>query len=415
MNIHISTVLSSPLTLPNGQVIPNRLGKSAMSEALGTLTNNPTKELINLYRVWGEGNCGLLVTGNVMVDRNHLGEPGNIVLEDDRDLEQLKKWAAVSKAKGSKVWVQINHPGKQTPKFLTKQSVAPSAIPFKSDVKAFFGEPVALTHEQILDIIARYATAAKVAEKAGFDGAQIHGAHGYLVAQFLSPLHNQRDDEWGGSLENRMRFVCEVFKAMREATSKEFAIGIKLNSADFLRGGFTEEEAMQVAAKLVELGIDLIEVSGGTYEKPVMTGAQKASTQKREAYFLEFAEKVRGFMGDTPLMLTGGFRTNTIMAETVESGAVDLVGIARPLAIKPDFCKDILSNKEVKSGVKPLKTWMPVLKDNIGLMEIQWYTQQMKRIGQGKPVQSNSNVEVAFLKYLANDLVKGRKTNRLRA
>ncbi|MBR9805215.1 NADH oxidase, partial [bacterium] len=278
-----------------------------------------------------------------------------------------------------------------------------------------FNPPRELTHDEILDIIARFATAARVSEQAGFDGAQIHGAHGYLVAQFLSPLHNQRSDQWGGSLENRMRFVCELFKAMRAATSPNFAIGIKLNSADFQRGGFTEEEGMEVAATLAGLGIDMIEVSGGTYEKPVMTGAEKASTQAREAYFLQFAERVREHLGNTPLMLTGGFRTNTVMADSSRGGAVDIVGLARPLVMAPALGQQLLKDDHVKSDIQPLKTWLPVLKDNIALMEIQWYTQQMKRIGLGKTVQPNVSVVWAFLKYLREDLIKGQKTNRLRA
>ena len=157
--------------------------------------------------------------------------------------------------------MQINHPGKQSPKSLSKEPVAPSAIPLSGGVAVAFNPPRALTEEEILDLIKRFGNTARIA-KAGFTGVQIHSAHGYLVNQFLSPHHNQREDQWGGNAENRMRFLMEVYHEMRRQVGDDFPIGIKLNSADFQRGGFTEEESMQVLKTIDEAGIDLIEISG---------------------------------------------------------------------------------------------------------------------------------------------------------
>ena len=257
-----TTTLDSTFELPNGSTLPNRIAKSAMSEALGTMDNRVTDELVELYRCWGEGGTGLIITGNVMIDRKALGEPGNVVIEDERDLDKLAAWAGAGKAQGSQIWVQLNHPGRQCPKGLNRETVAPSAVPFNKSMQAYFETPRELTGAEIEDIIARFGRAAGICQKTGFTGVQIHGAHGYLVSQFLSPKTNQRTDEWGGSAENRRRFVLRVLAAMREATSPDFPIGIKLNSADFQRGGFTEEESLDVMAALAEAGIALIEISG---------------------------------------------------------------------------------------------------------------------------------------------------------
>jgi 2,4-dienoyl-CoA reductase-like NADH-dependent reductase (Old Yellow Enzyme family) len=246
-----------------------------------------------------------------------------------------------------------------------------------------FNTPRALSEEEIIEIIERFAYAAKVCKENGFTGVQIHGAHGYLVSQFLSPTHNQRSDQWGGSIENRMRFVSEIYKAIRVEVGPHFPISIKLNSADFQKGGFTKEDSMAVVKHLSELGIDLIEISGGTYETPVMTGTNvKASTKAREAYFLDYCEEVRKIV-KSPLMLTGGFRSSHGMNEALSSGVCDMVGIARSLAINPDFSNELLSGKDVKSLVKPLTTGFPFL-DRTFPLEIVWYTDQIHLLGKGE-------------------------------
>lgn len=415
-------VLSQPFTLRNGTVIKNRLLKSAMSEALGTRERAPTPELARLYGAWAEGGIGLCITGNVMIDRRALGEPGNVVIEDERHLAELKVWAQAGTRHGTQCWVQLNHPGKQAPKGLNRETVAPSAVPFRPDMQAFFATPRALNDTEVLDLINRYGRAAGVVKQAGFTGVQLHGAHGYLVSQFLSPHHNQRTDRWGGSAENRRRFVIEVLRAMRDAVGPDFPIGIKLNSADFQRGGFTEEESLDVIRALEAEGIDLVEISGGTYEAPAMTGvknkpqARKESTRQREAYFLEFAEKARQAV-KVPLVVTGGFRSAAGMASAVESGAVDLVGIARSLALEPDLPRRVLSGHEPAHTVKPIKTGIPMI-DKMGLMEVTWYTGQLKRIGKGEAPKPNEMALWVFLKFIAKQAGLGRRKKaptRLRA
>lgn len=382
------SVLGRSLTLPCGATVKNRIFKSAMSEILGTVDNRPTPRLTNLYGTWAWGGAGVLVTGNVMIDGSALGEPRNVVVEDERDLEDLQAWAAAGKQNGTHVWMQLNHPGKQSPKTLSVQPVAPSAIPFSVPaLRKFFNPPRELTENEIEALIARFGTSAKVAMKAGFTGVQIHAAHGYLVSQFLSPAHNQRTDRWGGSLENRMRFLLEIYAAIRKQVGNAFPVAVKLNSADFKRGGFPEEEAVQVVEALAAAGADLIEISGGTYESPAMAGrkAEEDSRSEREAYFLDFATAVRERI-DTPLVVTGGFRSAAGMAKAVSEGAVDLVGLARPLAVDPEMPNRILSGENYQSPVKPIRTGVDFL-DRMALLEVTWYEQQLARISKGKPTR----------------------------
>lgn len=405
--------LNQPFTLPCGATLPNRLVKAAMSEGLGTQDNRMTQALVKVYERWGASGIGVNITGNVMIDRRARAEPGNIVIEDDRDMQMLKAWASAGKAKGGKMWVQINHPGKQCPKAMNKQTVAPSAIPFRKDLQMMFGTPRELTEAEILDIIKRWGNAAKICKDAGFDGIQIHGAHGYLISQFLSGHHNQRTDQWGGNPENRRRFVLAVYDEVRKQVGADFPVGIKLNSADFQKGGFSEEESLAVIQALEAKGIDLIEISGGTYEAPVMTGAvqpKKESTIKREAYFLDFTEKVRAVC-KVPLMLTGGFRTAEGMNDALSSGAVDLIGIARSVAIEPEVASRLLAGEDPMYPVKPLITGVKAV-DKSGLLEIQWYTRQIKRMGKGKSPIANEHPIKALIFYLFEsgwDLFKERK------
>lgn len=414
-------VLSQSLTLPNGTVIKNRLLKSAMSEALGRRDGSATPELVRLYGAWAEGGVGLCVTGNVMIDRRAIGEPGNVVIEDDAHLEQLKAWAQAATQHGAQCWVQLNHPGKQAPKGLNKENVSPSAVPFRPEMQAFFPTPRELTDAEVQGLVQRFGNAAGVVKRAGFSGVQIHGAHGYLVSQFLSPHHNRRTDDWGGTPEKRRRFVLAVVQAMREQVGPSFPIGIKLNSADFQKGGFTEEESLDTIRALADAGIDLVEISGGTYEAPAMTGAKasrepvKESTAKREAYFLAFAEKARQAVS-IPLVVTGGFRTAQAMAQAIESGAVDMVGIARVMAIEPAVCHRLLAGQDPTQTVKPIKTGIGFI-DKMGLMEVTWYTGQLKRIGQGLAPKPGESALWVFLKFIAKQAGLGRrkKPTKLRA
>lgn len=399
----------------NGHTFKNRIIKGAMSEALATPSGKVTESLIKLYDTWGEGGLGSSITGNVMVDHRAKNEPGVVVVEDESDLAKLKRWASIGPKHNMVQIVQLSHPGKQCPKGLNRETVAPSAIGFSGTMATVFGVPRALTETEILDIIRRFGESARVCEKAGFQGVQIHGAHGYLVSQFLSPKHNHRTDQWGGSLENRMRFLLESFKEIRKQTSPGFIVGVKLNSADFQKGGFSEDDSVAVFKALDALGVDFIEISGGTYEAPAMTGLKKKapvkeSTQQREAYFLEFAERVRKEV-KTVLMVTGGFRTRAGMDAALQSGACDLIGIARPLAVETDAPANLVAGYNVKYAVKPVKTNIPPI-DKMGVMEVIWYAAQFRAIGHGKKPNPTLSPLVVFLRYMRGsirDMVIGKK------
>lgn len=401
MTSTVTAPLGSSFALKNGLEIKNRLFKSAMSEQLGTKAHNPKPGLAKLYGRWADGGIGLSITGNIMIDRGALGEPKNVVLDEKSDLTEFKKWATAGKKNGSHIWTQLNHPGKQIPNFITKEPVAPSAISLSRGLEKGFNKPRALLEEEILIIIKKFATSAKLAKEAGFTGVQIHGAHGYLVSQFLSPRHNQRDDQWGGSLENRMRFVLSVYSAIREQVGSDFPIGIKLNSADFMKGGFTEDDSMQVVKTLADAGIDLIEISGGTYESPSMMGADvKESTVKREAYFLDYAEKVRALV-DTPLVVTGGFRSSKAMQEALNTGATDFIGVARTTAVDPDFPNKLIADQAHQQQLKKLTTGKPAI-DKMAMLDITWYEAQLARMANGKQPKENLSEWGVFFGTLLN-------------
>lgn len=403
-----------PLTLPCGVTLPNRLLKSAMSESLGTIDNHVTPELARLYRRWADGGIGLCITGNVMIDSKALGEPGNVVLEDDHDMALLRAWATAGTMHGTQLWMQLNHPGKQVPRGLNRTSVAPSAVPFAPEMARFFATPRALETNEIENLILRFGKTAALAKQAGFSGVQIHGAHGYLVSQFLSPHHNRREDAWGGALSGRMRFVTEVYQSIRAAVGPSFPVGIKLNSADFQKGGFSEEESLTVIDTLGKLGMDLVEISGGTYEAPVMARGvqQKESTRKREAFFLEFAEKARAQVR-VPLAVTGGFRTRAGIEAALASGALDMVGLARALAVDPDFPRKLLAGEAVESGVRTLRTGIAAV-DRAGLMEVAWYARQLHRMGRGDEPKPQESPRWALMGILASQGL-GTLRTRLRA
>ncbi len=409
--------LAQPLHLPSGQILKNRIAKSAMSEALGTYDNHATLKLVTLYKRWAESGAGLMFTGNVMIDRRALGEPGNVVIEDESDLPILQQWAKAATDHGSALWVQLNYPGKQSPKGLNVVNLSPSAIPFKKDMQAFFETPREITTLEIQDIIQRFGRSAAICKKAGFGGVQIHGAHGYLVSQFLSPHHNQRTDEWGGSLENRQRFLMAVYAEIRKQVGADFPVGIKLNSTDFQRGGFTEEESMATVKVLADAGIDLIEISGGNYEEPAMNGSyykpRKDSTVLREAYYLDFTEKVRALV-KVPLMVTGGFRTVEGMNAALHTGALDLVGLSRLMAIDPDAPIGLLQGRDSQHTVRPIKTGIKPV-DNMGVMEVLWYTAQLARIAKGGNPKPNESGLVSFLKSLVWSIWGTNRTKKLRA
>jgi len=327
--------LFEPLRLPNGQVIPNRIAKAAMEENLADADHAPGESLTRLYRRWAEGGAGLIITGNVMVDRRALTGPAGVILENDRLLRRFSTWAAACRSQGAQAWMQINHPGRQLMAALGQPALGPSAIAVSiPGLKNVFAQPRALAEEEIRGLIHRYRDAAVLAERAGFTGVQVHAAHGYLFSQFLSPLSNHRDDRWGGSLENRARILLRTVEAIRAQVQPTFCVAVKLNSADFQRGGFEAHDAEAVVRMLNERAVDLVEISGGSYESPAMQGqARDGSTLAREAYFLEFAERIAAAAA-MPVMVTGGIRRREV-AERALKGPVSMVGMATALAVDP--------------------------------------------------------------------------------
>ncbi|CAA0109639.1 NADH oxidase [BD1-7 clade bacterium] len=402
--------------LDQNKTIKNRLFKSAMSEQLGDKHHNPLPSLITLYERWAQGGIGLAVTGNIMIDRNALGEPKNIVLDERSDLTLFRQWAEAGKKNGASIWAQLNHPGKQIPNFISKEPLAPSAIALEGGLEKGFNQPRALTELEIFKIIDQFATSARLAKESGFTGVQIHGAHGYLVSQFLSSRHNQRDDQWGGSLERRMHFVLTLYQAIRDQVGDDFPIGIKLNSADFMKGGFTEDESMQVVQALANAGIDLIEISGGTYESPSMMGSdkkddtRKQSTIKREAYFLDYMEKVRQLV-DTPMVVTGGFRSAPTMIEALQSGATDFIGLARTTAVDPEFPNKLLTDRNYSMPLDNPTTGNPAM-DAMVMLGVTWYEHQLRRIANGKDPKPNLNTWGVVVKTLFSAGVYGFKKRR---
>ena len=394
---------------PNGQTAKNRLFKSAMEEQLAH-NHQPSQALVRLYDAWAKGGAGVLVTGNVMVAENGKGSANDVVLTDERSLPVLEQWAKAGTQNDTLLIMQINHAGKQSPKVLSPVPVAPSAVPLQG-MEGFINPPRALENDEIEVLIRQFARAAEIADKAGFSGVQIHGAHGYLVSQFLSPHHNRRTDKWGGSLENRMRFLVEIYQAIRAAVRPEFLVGLKLNSADFQKGGFDEHDSIQVVQKMSELGIDFIEISGGNYESPAMM-AEKASTQAREAFFIDYAEKARA-VSQVPLIITGGFRSEPAMNDALNSKHLDFVGIARPLTLMPDLPNRIKQGTYQTIATRRAKTGVAAIDNKLGaVLELNWYAAQMALIAAGKQPNPQLSAWKVLLKTLWDNGKAGMSTGR---
>jgi 2,4-dienoyl-CoA reductase-like NADH-dependent reductase (Old Yellow Enzyme family) len=327
-----------------------------MEENMAGSAQLPDERLISLYRRWGAGGAGLLITGNVMVHAEALTGPAGVVLDDRAPLESFTRWAEAGKAGGATMWMQISHPGRQVQARMPGVVWGPSAIAVELGRHSKrFGQPVAMTEKQIEETTERFATTADLAERAGFDGVELHAAHGYLLSQFLSPLVNQRKDQWGGTLENRARFLLDVVRAIRGAVDPSFAVAVKLNSADFQRGGFDAKDAASVIAMLEPLGVDLVELSGGSYESPAMAGRPAdARTVARGAYFLGLAAELVT-KSRLPLMLTGGI-TRRDTAEDVLASGVALVGMGTAIAVTPELPNRWRAGREATARLKRV-TW----------------------------------------------------------
>ncbi len=377
-----------PFTLPSGLVLKNRIAKAAMEENMAVEGQLPGQALHALYNAWAKGGVGLIISGNVMIDHRAMTGPGGVVLEANTELSPFKAWAKAAQANDTRVWMQINHPGRQVYRAMRGNVWAPSAVALNMGKHSgLFGQPKAMTAANIDEIIERFACTAAKAQAAGFDGVQIHAAHGYLLAQFLSPLTNQRTDEWGGSIENRARLLLKVVQAVRESTGPSFSLSVKLNSADFQRGGFDVDDARAVVGMLAPLGVDLVELSGGSYEAPAMQGRTADNrTLAREAYFLEFASEIAASTS-IPIMTTGGIRRLNVAQAVVDQG-LSMVGMASALAFTPNLPNEWRQNPSAVGTIRVID-WKDKAISSLATMAM--VKRQLRRLGGGKSTLPQAN------------------------
>ena len=399
-------ILNTALKLPCGVTLANRLVKSAMTERISNRKFESTEGLDRIYKDWAKTGAGLLITGNVVIDRKHLESAGNVCFDDEKMIPKLTRWAKAGKINGNHIWVQISHAGRQTNKFNTLRPMAPSEVQLNKI--GLFGKPRSMSESDIQNVINGFTKAAKIAKEAGFTGLQIHSAHGYLLSQFLSPLTNKRIDQWGGTIENRSRLLITIIREARKIVGPDFPISVKLNSSDFQRGGFTEEESLEVVKMLDREKIDLLEISGGTYERVAFflmnedKVDEKESTRKREAYFIDFAKKVRS-ISKVPLLITGGFRSYEFCNQVLESGELDLIGMARPFITNrediPGFLRgDVphLENAIIRTGIKQFED----------AAEGGFYARQLIRFSKGQPFKLSLNPTISSMFLVVYELKK---------
>ena len=425
-------MLNQPLTLPCGAVIPNRLCKAAMTEGLAHPNGAASDELARLYGVWSDGGSGILLSGNIQVDGDHLERPGNVIVDGELSEDAFQSLCAMAKAgtrAGNHLWAQISHAGRQTQRVVNPSPKAPSAVRLRLP-QSQFGEPVALSNEEIEALVDRFVNCAVVCQRAGFTGVQFHAAHGYLLSQFLSPLTNQRDDQWGGTLENRARALLTIVTRARKALGKDFPISVKLNSADFQKGGFDFDDSLTVAQWLADAGIDLLEISGGTYEQPRLLNldgvepideqAIARSTMAREAYFVDFAKAIREKLS-VPIMVTGGLRRRDVMEHVLETGGADVIGLGRPLCVETDGPKKLLNGADelgrYEDDLSLLPPWLMWLTRFNTVRTINsfatqfWFYEQIANIGRSGRTDEKLSVFSATLaqQKAAGEWLKERK------
>jgi 2,4-dienoyl-CoA reductase-like NADH-dependent reductase (Old Yellow Enzyme family) len=372
--------ITDQIPLPCGRVLANRIAKAAMSEQLADERGDVTPALLALYRAWANAGAGLLITGNATVDRAHPIEPFNVVVDDRADRDGLARWAATAKGGGAAVWLQLNHPGRQVLRTVASTAPAPS-VRRRHGVELGLARPYEMTDADIRRVIEAFRVAAVIADDVGFDGVEIHAAHGYLASQFLSPNTNRRTDEWGGSLEHRMRFLLRVVEAVRTSVRPSFAVAVKLNASDLEPGGLTTDEGAAVVAALTETGIDLIEITAGSASAwlDVFAGCY----DDRDAYFADAIEELPR-SASAPLMLTGGIRSAAAMTRLLARG-VDVVGLARPFAVDPRVAARLLDGHDLSPLPRHPRTWPKPLG---ALLHSPWYQHQLERIARDESVDA---------------------------
>lgn len=379
-------MINESLKLPNGWTIRNRIVKAAMSEALADRFNNPSDGLIKLFERWSKGGAGLLITGNIAVDRWHLEHAGNVVLDECSSMERVTALASAAKSGGSLVLAQLSHAGRQTPAAI---NLHPLSI---SDIRLGlpgYGKPKAATDADLRNVVKQFVISASLAKEAGFNGVEIHAAHGYLLSSSLSPRINTRNDHWGGSLQNRARLLLSIIEEVRSEVGQSFIIATKLNSSDFQVGGFSHEDSIAVAKMLEKVGIDLLEVSGGNFESPVsyQYSVKKDLRATREAYFLDYAKDIKAAVS-IPVMVTGGFRTASVMNDAIADKATDLIGMGRPFIINPEFPNKLLDGSLTTTPI--IERDFPSASDLPRGAVLNWFCYQLALHG----TEGDSNISI---------------------
>lgn len=369
--------LFTPLDLPNGQQLKNRLIKSAVSDMLGDGRGNPTAAQQHLYARWAEGGVAASIVGEVQSGPGSPEASGNLILNDKSDDNAFRALAEAGGRAESALWLQLGHAGALTPPELGSP-VGPSALNLP-DLQAR-----ELSVAEIRKLPMAFARTAARAEQLGFAGVQIHAAHGFLLSQFLSPLFNRRTDAYGGPVRNRMRLLLEVVEAVRDAVCPGFTVALKLNSSDGLEGGLEETDALVITAELDGTGLDLIDISGGTY----FPGAPASSDQPSSGpYFLEFAKAVRR-LTDIPLMATGGFKLRQEAEAAIATGAVDVVGLARALILNPSLPHDWKQGKSDPA--------FPTFPRRIPGGVTAWYTLAIRAIAEQASAQPDTDIDASI-------------------
>ena len=325
------SVLFTPYRIGNLE-IKNRIVRSATGEGIAGADGRVDQAIVDFYDRLGEGGAGLIISGHAYVRPDGRCNVGMVGVHDDVLMDAYAQIPPVCHQHGAKIIVQINHGGRQV------SLDSPGSEPIcPSPVKAANVDftPREIRADEIDGLIEAYAQAARRVKGAGFDGVQIHSAHGYLISQFNSPATNRRTDEWGGSAEKRSRFVTEVYRRVRAAVGDDFPVMIKLNVDDFLPGGITIDESKLIAKTLADLGMDAIEVSGAMAES-VENVLRTPKSKDEEGYFAPPAREIRALTG-VPLILTGGLRSPDVCEARIDDGTCDFVGMSRPLIRQPDL------------------------------------------------------------------------------
>lgn len=406
----MSASLTDPLALPCGLVLPNRLGRAAMTEGIADRRNDPTERHVRLYAANARGGAGLVLTGNAMVDRRHLERARNIVVDAATDPEALLRWA--QSAAGAPALVQLAHPGRQANRYVQPKPVAPSDGPAVA-IAGAFARPRALTLEEIAEVRARFVDAAVRVTQAGFAGVQIHGAHGYLISTFLDPRHNRRSDHYGGDLQGRARLLLEIVGGMRAKLPAGAAVAVKLDARDG-----AEAELADLGRLLQDAGIDLLEVSGGNYEVPKMAGYDAGGRElesEHESPFWNAAAALSAAV-DVPVMLTGGFRTRAEVDRALQAGVCDMVGAGRPLAVSPDLAGRFVSGECDELDRPGPRLGGPALVRSLlgAAAGTGWHRIQLARTGDGRPPRLRFPALIAALDYMAIDIAQAILAGRSR-